>query len=277
MPTNEGPLSVTTGEAISAHRRVISNGSTVSMASASQQHDGVCNTAAASGAVTAMDPSNRSGTFWIEASTSITAGNVVYAAASGMIASSGTLILGRALNSASANEIVEVLPVAQWGNGSVLLYSAVAASTAVTAASATSFGNTVTIPANSLKAGDVIEYTVAGIAPTTDSTDTLTLTVLFGSVTVATSDAVNSTNDDIMYMAGQIVLRTIGATGTLVAAGLNANGVASTVTSEPFLKGSTTIDTTAAIVFDVKGVWSDATGNSCRLDITNVGLHRTAA
>jgi hypothetical protein len=282
MPTNEGPLSVTTGAAISAHRRVISNGSTVSHASGSQSHDGVCNTAAASGAVTAMDPSNASGTFWIEAVDAITAGNLCYAAADGMVGSTGTILVGRALNTVTANQIVEVLPFGQFGAGAYLLYSntAVSADHENTTTEAI-FDKSYTLPANSLKAGDVIRIRASVLVTDNNSTDTLTLVLRIGGLAgtaIATTAAVDVADNDVGYIDADVVVRTIGASGTASGHGVQALGVPGTVTAKPFHKASFTLDTTATQVICVSADWSVASAdNEANLENFVIELLRTAA
>jgi len=155
---------------------------------------------------------------------------------------------------------------------------AVAASTALTASSTeTNFDNSiVTIPANGLRVGDVIRVRAQGIATATNSTDTLTAKIKLGSNAVLSTGAVDVANNDIFYLEADIVVRTIGATGTVVAAGAVAIGAEGTVTSKPGKLASTTVDTTAAITLAVSGQWSTTSGsNSCRLDVCDWQvLHR---
>ena len=155
---------------------------------------------------------------------------------------------------------------------------AVAASTALTASSTeTNFDNSVlTIPANTLRVGDVIRVRAQGIATATNSTDTLTGKIKIGSTTVVSTGAVDVANNDIFYLEADIVIRTIGASGTLVAAGAAAIGVEGTVTSKPAKLASTTVDTTAAQTLAVSGQWSTTSAsNSCRLDVCDWQiLHR---
>jgi hypothetical protein len=154
----------------------------------------------------------------------------------------------------------------------------VAASAALTASSTeTNFDTSVlTIPANTLRVGDVIRVRAQGIATATNSTDTLNARIKFGTNAVIATGAVDVANNDIFYLEGDIVVRTIGATGTIVAAGASAIGTEGTVTSKPAKLASTTVDTTAAITLAISGQWSTTSaGNSCRLDVCNWQiLHR---
>ena len=147
----------------------------------------------------------------------------------------------------------------------------VAASAAVSAATATAFSRSYSVPANTLVAGSRIKIRAQGIATETATAETLTVKLLFGTTELCTTGAVNSTNDDIFYFDGLIVVRTAGASGTLVACGTQANGVMGTVTAKPWLLGSTAVDTTAAIAITVTAAWNAATaGVTCRLDILSV-------
>ena len=84
-------------------------------------------------------------------------------------------------------------------------------------------------------------------------------------------------NNDIGYIEADIVIRTIGAGGTMVAAGVVALGAEGTVTAKPKKLASTAIDTTAAISVNVSATWSVASaGNSVRLDVLDVQVMRAA-
>jgi predicted RecA/RadA family phage recombinase len=160
--------------------------------------------------------------------------------------------------------------------GRRLLYSAVAASAAVSNTTVeTAFDKSVSIPANTLKAGDVIRVRAQGIATLTNSTDTLDVALRLGTTDVVVTGAVDVANNDLFFLDVDITIRTIGAGGTMVAAGHTALGAAGTVTAKPKLLASTALDTTAAISVNVSATWSVASaGNSVRLDILNVELIR---
>jgi len=151
-------------------------------------------------------------------------------------------------------------------------YVNVAASTAISdTVTETAFSTAVTLPANSLKVGSVIRVRAQGIVTSSNSSDTLDVALRLGTTDVIATGAVNSTNDDIIYITADIVIRTIGASGTFVAAGTTANGVVGTATALPRLKASTAIDTTAAISVNCSATWSVASAsNSVRLDVMDV-------
>jgi hypothetical protein len=160
----------------------------------------------------------------------------------------------------------------EYALGGGLIYSNVAASTALTASStATKFDKSYTFPADSLFAGDVIRVLAQVIATSTNSTDTLTIELMIGSTVVAATPALDATNNDLSVIFGEIVIRTAGASGTLVGAGTVGIGPATTATMKQFALASTAIDTTASQQVAIRGTWSTNSGsNSCRLDVLNI-------
>lgn len=161
-------------------------------------------------------------------------------------------------------------------NGTINLYTSTAASTAVTnTTTQTNFDTLATLPASTLRAGDVIRVRGQAIATSTNSTDTLNLILRLGTTTVLATGAVDVANNDIGYIEADIVIRTVGASGTMVAAGSTALGAVGTATLLPRLLASTTIDTTAALNIAISATWSVASAsNSVRLDVFNVQLIR---
>lgn len=165
------------------------------------------------------------------------------------------------------------------GAGTVALYTQTAASTAVTnTTTETLFDKSATIPANSLRPGDVIRVRGQGIATATNSTDTLTANLYVGGLagtSVASTGALDVANNDIFYIDAEIVVRDIGATGHIIASGIVNIGTPGTATCKAFNLASTAIDTTAAQVVGVSATWSAASaGDSCRLDILDIQIVR---
>jgi hypothetical protein len=113
------------------------------------------------------------------------------------------------------------------------------------------------------------------IATATNSTDTLTVKGYIGSTAYVATAALDVANNDIAVWFMDIVVRTIGASGTVVAFGSQSIGTPATATMKPYNLASTTIDTTADITLDAKATWSVANaGNSCRMDGHNIQLLR---
>ena len=154
-----------------------------------------------------------------------------------------------------------------------LLYAAVAASSAVTNTTTETTMHSVSIPADTLRAGMVLRIRAQGIATATNSTDTLTIKVKLGSTVVCATAAVDVANNDVWVLDTEVTIRTEGASGTLVAAGLAVLGVEGTATARADMLASTAVDTTAAITVAVTATWSVASAsNSCRNDVFNVEI-----
>jgi len=152
----------------------------------------------------------------------------------------------------------------------------VAASTAITGETETdvAFDQTYTVPANTLKPGTRIRVRAQGIHTATTGTEDHTIALKLGSITIASAAAVDPANNDLFYFDAEIVCRTAGATGTLVACGSLAVGASGTGALVGFLKASTTVDTTAA---NILGVYIDRQGtatdsDSARLDVLTVDV-----
>jgi hypothetical protein len=151
-------------------------------------------------------------------------------------------------------------------------FNSVAASAAVTNTVAeTAFDKKWTQPQNTLRAGDILKVRLLVRATATNSTDTLNVKLKIGTTVVAQTGAVDVANDDVAYIDMDIVIRTIGAAGTLVAAGVTSIGTAGTATTRPAHLASTAVDTTVAQDITASATWSVANaGNSCRLEILSV-------
>jgi hypothetical protein len=211
------------------------------------------------------------------ASGAITANALVYPDAGGKVtATANGLPIGRALNAASGNnDFVEILRLGPGNSGK--LYVATAASAAVTnTTTETLFSNQFSIPANELTAGDRIRVRYQGIATATNSTDTLAIKLYIGGLTgtaLISHAATDVANNDVFDGEFDLIIRTAGASGTMVGVGTykSVPAAAGTATYKDAVLASTAIDTTAAQVVGVSATWSVANaGNSCRLDILNI-------
>lgn len=195
----------------------------------------------------------------------------------------GDVIWGRLAAAAAAIAVDDMVVSAgdgtfKYGTGSqsTLLYDNTAASAAVTGvATITAFDKSYTFAANALKVGDCIRFKAQGIATATNSTDTLVITMKIGSTTLIATTAVDVADNDEFLVTGDLIIRTIGASGTFVGSGNWNVGVPGTATTRAWLKASTAIDTTASQALTVSATWSTSSGsNSCRLDMLQVELLR---
>lgn len=212
------------------------------------------------------------GTMKMKAGAAITAGAEVRPAASGKIDDAGTTPpLGIAFEAASGDgSIIEVVP---------LRFSSAVAADSVVEASAdhenttteAAFDKSIPIAANSVLEGDVLKIRGAVNVTDNNSTDTLTLKLMVGTVQVAVTAAVDVADGDVGYFDVEVCFRTIGASGTLVATGVQALGVPGTVTAKPFVLTSTAVDTTAAMDVTIRADWSVAhADNECNLEYLSV-------
>lgn len=169
--------------------------------------------------------------------------------------------------------------VTRFGNNK-LFQSIVAATVLTNTVTATDFDQSLSIPANCLQVGDVINIHACVTCPSTNSTDTLTLLLKFGGITLATTGAIDVANNDVGVFDAQVVVRALGAAGagSFAAMGLQTLGVPGTATVKAFNKlDASAFDTTAAVTCLVNGQWSVASAsNQARLDLLTVEINRVA-
>lgn len=143
---------------------------------------------------------------------------------------------------------------------SAYLANNAADSTAVTNTVAeTTFSNgSVTIPKNTLKVGDIVRVRGHVVFPSTNATDTASIKVKIGSTAIITVPATDVANNDVAVFEATLIVRTIGAAGTVVANGWYNIGAAGTGTSRVGILDSTVLDTTADATLTVTCTWSVA-------------------
>lgn len=148
-------------------------------------------------------------------------------------------------------------------------FNQTAASTAVSATSTeTDFDQTYTIPADTLKAGTVVKIRTQGIATATNSTDTLQIKIYFGSTVLVTTVAVDAVNNDVWFADIDVVIRTVGGSGTFVAMSHYQDNDALTTAQKWAFTPSTVVDTTSTVIVKASATWSTTSAsNSCRQDI----------
>ena len=164
-------------------------------------------------------------------------------------------------------------------NANQVLYDNVAASAAVSNGVTTEqfFDKSYSLPANFLQVGDVIKIKGWAVVSAHASTDTLTVKLYLGTVTIVTTAAVDAAVGDIVWVDATVIVRTIGATGTVVAAGTQGNGVPGTVTAKPFFLASTTLDSTIASIIRASATWSATSAtNTVALQGLTVEIARAA-
>lgn len=191
-------------------------------------------------------------------------------------AAAEAVVIGNVLISDGAGCVIKTAQI-----GSELLYQSVAASTAVTNTVSTEqfFTGTYTIPARTLRVGDVINIRGHAVVSAAAGTDTLTIKVYVGTVAVLVTVATNATTADVVYFDVDCIVRTIGATGTVVARQIHANGPVASIAAGPVIAdhvASTTLDTTAAAIVRASATWSATTATcTVALQSLSVALNRT--
>ena len=188
-----------------------------------------------------------------------------------------TSVHGRRLGLADKGRLVAGLPNS--GVVPVVVYTNEAASTAVSnTVTETLFSTSYSIPPNSLVPGQLIRIRYQGIATATNATDTLAIKLYIGGLTgtvLLTQAAQDVANNDVFQGEYELIVRTVGAAGTIVGCG-TGKSIASaegTMTTKDDILASTAIDTTTAKVVGASATWSVANaGNSVRLDMLVVEL-----
>lgn len=157
-----------------------------------------------------------------------------------------------------------------------LLYTLLAAGTALTNSTAETVLGSYEIPANGLQAGKVYHLSGAVVATATNSTDTLRIRVRVGPTTltgtvVADSGAVDVANGDVVAWSLTATVRNTGSTSVVIVSGFcSAPGAEGTATARVAFE-SLSIDSAVAQKIEATGVWSVANaGNSCRCDAFTV-------
>lgn len=209
----------------------------------------------------------------------ITKGAIAFAAGDNVyfdgtdIQKTGLVLVGKCVDDAGSGAAAVAVRLYRYAMGAKFV--ALAASTAVSnTTSETAFDNvSLTIPANVLKVGDILRVRLQAIATSTNSTDTLNVKLKLGSTVLAATGAVDVANNDIGFIDFDLVIRTIGASGTMVGAGVTGLGVEGTVTAKPAKLASTAVDTTGALAVTVTATWSvQSASNSVRLDVADIQL-----
>jgi len=155
-----------------------------------------------------------------------------------------------------------------------LAYVQTAVSAAVTnTTTETDFDKSYTIPADTLKAGSLLRIKGWGTTTASNSTDTLQIKLIFGSATILTTAAVDQADDDIWSFSAEVVVRTVGASGTFVGHVVYQDPDAAGTARKEIEINSTALDTTGTLVVKASATWSVAdSGNSCRSEQLTVEI-----
>lgn len=168
----------------------------------------------------------------------------------------------------------------------VVAYANTAASTALSNFTAQrAFDTYYTIPANTLQVGSLIRIRYQGIQTAVNGSDTIqpiltigatlaaTTLAVTGGTALLTSTATTGAANLIFHGEYELIIRTIGSTGTMVGTGIfkKVPAAEATYAAVDDILASTTIDTTADQIICLGLVYSAASAsNSCRLDVMRV-------
>ncbi len=203
------------------------------------------------------------GIFTVVANGVIAVGDRIYPADAGKVGTTPTgYCLGVALVAAAADgdEIQALIDIRREGG---LLYASQAASTNLASLSAeTNFDKYFTLPANTLRAGDILRVRAAGLNVTFNSTNTMLKKLKLGTTTMLAMPAVTGSSGDIWSFEGLFQVRSIGATGKIFPFGSYGNGVADTATMKPVQSTEQTVDTTAALAVAVSDTHSASSASN---------------
>ena len=283
MSHQGSPITILAGEALEPYRRILFNGTSWVYADANEQHQAVTIHYVASGALGEARTANDPGIMGIESATTLTAGNTAYAADDGKVTSTSTGLVVGLVHEApiAASNPAAILNI---DNRPGLLYGAVAASaTLASLAAETAFDKSYTLPANSLKVGDVIDIWAQVDITAANSTDTFLFKIKIGSTILAATGTIDGVTGDVAVIHARAKVRTIGASGTIVAASLSYVGTASSAAGAADIPSgsalaSTTIDTTATQAITVTATHStNSAGNQSTLQMLDVMVLRKAA
>lgn len=157
-----------------------------------------------------------------------------------------------------------------------LLSSMTAAGSALTNSNTETVLGSVTIPANTIKLGTVVQIRYQGIVTADNGATTLTVRLRVGATTltgtaIISHAATDTSANHIFTGFCELVGRAApGATAACVAkTHYNDPGAAGAAVKAGFM-GSTNFATNGALLVEVTGQWSAADANSCRLDILDV-------
>ena len=132
--------------------------------------------------------------------------------------------------------------------------SIITSTTTVTNTDAETTIFTGSIPANSLKAGNVLKVVISGIITNATAADDLTITGYIGSTSLgAFSSAIGNLTDETWRVTSELTVRSVGATGSIAwhadfkVANFETEGV-----------DISTVDTTTAEDFTITITWDNA-------------------
>ncbi len=281
--TYHGVKKFTAGEDLSAFRLVAlsaGSGSSVVYCDAELVPLGMTEAAVSSGSPVAVRLLNDNGSFKATAAGAFSIGDELYCADDGKVdddpTSSGGYVFTAFEAATASGDVVSVMPRLLGGAIEGLVYSSVEDSASVeNTTTETAFETSKTINGADLAVGDVLEVICRVWVEDQNSTDTLTLKLYLGTEEICTTGAVDVADNDIGFIHAWITIRSLGASGTIIATAETALGVPATVTTTPLRKAQATEDISGTFEIAVKATWSVAhADNECECEQFIVTHHR---
>lgn len=180
----------------------------------------------------------------------------------------GSELIGTALTASLVNpgDVIAIIGNgAQWrilwrysANTGVLYASQQDSSNITNTTSETAFDQNFTIPANTLRLGDVLHIHQAGICTNTNSTDTLNVKSYIGTANIAATGALDVATNDIFDIDLEVTIRVAGASGFGEVTGKTFIGTPGTANYKPVSPATFSLDTTVTNIVKGTGTWSVA-------------------
>jgi len=136
----------------------------------------------------------------------------------------------------------------------LLNYANITDSTAIlgTQEALTSFDRSVTLAANSVRAGDIYEVEGTIVHTATTGAETHDIQIGFGGATLLTVATIDPADGDVFYFRLRVIFRTVGATAAIQVDGIFVSGVPGTATARAVRTDAQTVDTTASMLVSAK-------------------------
>jgi hypothetical protein len=165
------------------------------------------------------------------------------------------------------------------GAAGIAYTAAAAASTITNTTSEVIFDNFITIPGNSLEVGSLVKIRYGVSFPATTTSDTAAIKAYIGGIAgtaLISHAATDVANSNVVQGEYELIVRTIGSSGTVVGVGTYKSipAAEATATYKDDVLASTTLDTTVNQVIGVSCTWSAASTNDAAVcDFLRVEVH----
>jgi len=119
-----------------------------------------------------------------------------------------------------------------------------------------------TLPASFLQVGDRLRIKCRAVLTGKNATETLVITLILGTVTLAANAATNLANADEVFFDLEYAITVIGTSGKIQGGGLNTFGTPGTATARAISLSSTTLNTTLVGLITASATWSGSSATN---------------